>query len=221
LKSSLILVGAGDHGRGTLEILRARESAGLPVRPILGFVDDATERQGGLCGGLPVLGTLDWLLSRAGDPIMLIIALASPEQKRDLSRRLDAAGFAYADAIHPSAILGAGLEVGPGAIIGAGVVVAYDTLIGRHTTINLNASIGHDCVIGDFSTIAPGVNMTGRVRLLEGTVVQTNATLVPGIKLGPWAQVGPGAVVLQDVAEGEAVFGNPARKMSAAKREHP
>ncbi|MCU0253810.1 MAG: NeuD/PglB/VioB family sugar acetyltransferase [Acidobacteria bacterium] len=216
----LVLVGAGDHGRGTLEIVRARLAAGLDAPEPWGFVDDDASRHGATVGGLPVFGGADWLIARAaaaaaggGAPPVALLALSGPKAKRVLDERLRAAGIAFATAVHPSAILGAGTTVGEGAVVGAGVVVAYDTAIGRHATINLNATVGHDCSLGDYATIAPGVNITGRVTLGEGVLIQTNATVVPGLTLGAWARIGPGAVVLKDVPAGEFWFGNPARRM--------
>ena len=209
----VVLVGAGGHGRGTLEILRARRAAGLPCPEPVGFVDDDPGRAGMEVGGLPVLGPVDRLLEMADEEVGAILAIASARAKRTLAERIDAAGIPWVAAVHPSAILGAGTTVGEGAIVGAGVVVAYDTRIGRHVTVNLNATVGHDCVVGDFSTIAPGVNVTGNVTIGEGVEIQTNATVVPGVTIGADARVGPGSVVLRDVPPGELVFGNPARRM--------
>lgn len=222
----IVIVGAGDHGRGTLEIFRAGAAAGKETPEVLGFVDDDPARRGLTPGGLPVLGPVEWLLERAArEPgageYAAILAISSPQAKRNLAQKLAPAHIPYVSAVHPSVILGAGTTAGPGAIIGAGVVAAYDTRIGAHTTINLNASLGHDCVIGDYSTIAPGVNITGKVRIGDGAQIQTNATIVPGTTIGAWARVGPGAVVLQDVAEGEFVFGNPARRMPGMKAGKP
>lgn len=213
MNSSIVIFGAGDHGRGTYEILLARAAAGLETAEVLGFVDDSAARQGTRLAGLPVLGGIGWLLERASEQIETILAIASPEAKRTLAVHLSEAGVGFAQAIHPSAILGTGVQVGPGAIIGAGVVIAYDTRVGVHTTINLGATVGHDCVIGDFATVAPGVNITGHVEIGEGAQVQTNATVVPGVKIGAWARVGPGSVVLREVGSSEFVFGNPARRM--------
>lgn len=210
----VVLVGAGGHGRGVLEILLARAAAGLDTPPVHGFVDDDPVHTGKLVGGLPVHGTVDWLVARATE-FDALLAIASPRAKLALAARLDVAGVGWATAVHPSVICGTGVVVDPGAIVSAGVVVAYDTRIGRHTTVNLNATIGHDCLVGDFSTVAPGVNVTGHVTLELGVEVQTNATIVPGLALGAWSRVGPGSVVLRDVAAGESVFGNPARKMPA------
>jgi len=215
VSGKLVLVGAGDHGRGTLEIVRARLAAGLDVPAPLGFVDDDPARRGAAPGGLPVLGDLAWLAERAPAERdwFAVIALAQPRAKQAIAARLAATGVRFTAVVHPSAIIGAGTTLGDGAIVGAGVVIAYDTNVGRHTTINLNATVGHDCVVGEFATIAPGVNLTGRVSIGEGAQLQTNAAVVPGLSIGAWARIGPGAVVLKDVPPGEFWFGNPARRM--------
>jgi FlaA1/EpsC-like NDP-sugar epimerase len=51
-----LLVGAGRDGRIACEELRARPAAGYDV---VGFIDDAAERQGQRIAGVPVLGTID------------------------------------------------------------------------------------------------------------------------------------------------------------------
>ena len=39
------------------------------------------------------------------------------------------------------------------------------------------------------------------------------SVVLPNVQVGPWATVGAGAVVLQDVAPGVTVVGNPARRL--------
>lgn len=219
MTSRVILVGAGDHGRGVLEIVLARRAAGLEAPEPVGFVDDDPARRDTSPGGVPVLGPVDTVLTRREEGLGLVLAIASASAKRTLAARFAGAGFTWVKIIHPSAILGRGTTVAPGAIVGAGVVVAYDTRIEAHTTINLNATVGHDCVVGEFATIAPGVNVTGRVTIGAGAEIQTNATLVPGVTIGEDARVGPGSVVLRDVPAGVSVFGNPARVMPRMRRE--
>ncbi|GAB4375165.1 MAG: acetyltransferase [Acidobacteriota bacterium] len=215
----VILVGAGDHGRGVLEILLARRAAGLDTPEPVGFVDDDPARRGARPGGLPVLGPVDDLLARREAGLGVVLAIASASAKRTLAARLADSGLPFVRVVHPTAVLGRGTTLAPGAVVGAGVVVAYDTRIGAHTTINLNATVGHDCVIGDCATIAPGVNVTGRVTVGAGAEIQTNATIVPGLTVGEDARVGPGSVVLRDVPPGATVFGNPARVMPQVRRE--
>jgi sugar O-acyltransferase (sialic acid O-acetyltransferase NeuD family) len=208
----VVLVGAGAHGRGTLEILRARSAAGLDAPEVVGFVDD--HAPGESLGGLPVLGDVRWLAERAGpEGLGAILALADPAAKRALAERLEPVVASWEVAVHPTAVLATGVTVAPGAIVSAGVIVAHDTRIEGHTTINLGATIGHDCRVGRFSTVAPGVNVTGNVSIGEGAVIQTNATVVPGRTIGDGARIGPGAVLLRDAEAGGLYMGNPARRM--------
>lgn len=81
-------------------------------------------------------------------------------------------------------------------------------------TVNLNATIGHDCRIGTFATVAPGANNAGKVILSEGSEVGLNGTVVRGVTLGEWSSVGPGSVVIKDVPALARLFGNPARTLS-------
>jgi hypothetical protein len=60
---TLIIVGAGAHGRSTLEILRARGAAGLSRVEVLGFVDDDAKLAGTMVGGCRCWATwLGWWL---------------------------------------------------------------------------------------------------------------------------------------------------------------
>jgi sugar O-acyltransferase (sialic acid O-acetyltransferase NeuD family) len=206
----IVIIGAGDHGRGTLEILReaARYNGGCQV---LGFLDDSSEKQGTEIGGFPVLGGLDWIGAAELSEIGYVIGIADTRVKQRIAQCLKARSLTYVPAIHPSVIVAAGVSIAPGAIINAGVAIAYDTRIEEHTTINLNATIGHDCIVERFSTIAPGANIAGRVHVGEGCDVGVNATIARSVRIGDWSSMGPGTVVLRDVAFGQSLFGNPAR----------
>jgi sugar O-acyltransferase (sialic acid O-acetyltransferase NeuD family) len=205
----VVIIGAGDHGRGTLEILR--EASGHDGGPeVLGFLDDSPMMQRGIVAGLPVLGGLDWIHAHRPE-IGYIIGIADTRVKQRTAQRLSDRSLVFVSAIHPSVIRASGVRIAPGAIINAGVVIAYDAVIEEHTTVNLNATIGHDCVLGRFSTVAPGANIAGKVRLGEGCDVGVNATVGKGLEIGDWSSVGPGAVVIKNVAPGQHVFGNPAR----------
>jgi sugar O-acyltransferase (sialic acid O-acetyltransferase NeuD family) len=206
----VVIIGAGDHGRGALEIFREASRHGCKY-DVLGFLDDSQQKQGGTVGGLPVLGGLDWIHVQHRPEISYVIGIADTRAKQRIAQRLDERSLTFVSAVHPSAFIANGVRVAPGALINAGVAIAYDTLIEEHTTVNLNATIGHDCVVGRFSTVAPGTNIGGRVRLGEGCDIGLNAAVGKGLQIGEWSSIGPGTVVIKDVAPGQSVFGNPAR----------
>jgi len=202
----IVLVGAGDHGRGVLEILRRLGHA------VLGFVDD--NPAAAPVDGLPVLGSTAWLAENlASLDAKLLLALSSPSAKEKLAARLNAAGARWGRAVHPSADLAPSVTVGDGAIVNAGAAIVYEAQLGAHVTVNLNATIGHHVVLGDFSTVAPGANVLGKVRIGTGCQIHANAVVLPSLSVGDGAVVGAGSVVIRDVAAGTTVFGNPARAL--------
>lgn len=206
-----VLVGAGDHGRGVLEILRRI----TPAVDVLGFVDDAPTA--GPVDGVPLLGTTAWLEANlAALDAALILAIASPAAKRRLAARFDAAGARWGRAVHPNADLAPSVLVGPGSVVNSGVAIVYEARLGAHVTVNLNATVGHHVVLGDFSTVAPGANLLGKVRVGEGSQIHANAVVLPSLSIGAGATIGAGSVVLKDVPDGVTVFGNPARPVPVA-----
>ena len=215
--TGVVIVGAGGHGRGILEILRAvalRTREPLLVR---GFLDDDPERTGEEVGGVPVLGTTS-LLGELAREHRFLVGLGDPDPRRLLAERIVGAGGAFADAIHPGAVLYGDVSVGPGVVVGAGVVVAASSELGPHVLVNLGATIGHDCRLGPYATVAPGVNMGGCVTMEEASFAGLGAVIVPGLRLGAGSKLGPGSVLLEDLGADRIAFGVPARVVDRRRR---
>ena len=97
--------------------------------------------------------------------------------------------FHFHNLIHPSAILGSGVEIGDGTIIMAGAVVQARARIGKHCIINTCASVDHDCIIGDYAHIAPGAHLCGHVEVGEGSLVGVGVGIAPMCKIPAWTLV--------------------------------
>ena len=207
----VLIVGAGGHGRGILEILRAVAVVAGTACPVAGFLDDDPSVLAAMPGGLPVLGSLDEApgLIRSGH--RFLIGVGEPRIRRAVADRLAMNGAVFATAVHPSVIMYGDVSVAPGCALGAGVVVAAATRLCDQVLLNLNATVGHDCLLERFATVGPGANIGGNVRMGEGAFVGLNGTVLPGRGLGPASQLGAGSVLLDDLEAGCIAFGVPAR----------
>ena len=83
--------------------------------------------------------------------------------------------------------------------------------IGKHCIVNTNASIDHECVIGDFVHISPQATLCGNVHVGTGSWIGASAVVIPGVKIGRWSVIGAGSVVVNDVPDGVVAYGNPCR----------
>jgi acetyltransferase-like isoleucine patch superfamily enzyme len=72
--------------------------------------------------------------------------------------------------------------------------------------------IGHDAVIGDFSTISSLCGVLGNVKIGNRVFLGSHAVILPSVSIGDNAYVGAGSVVIRNVKANTKVFGNPARR---------
>lgn len=215
----LVVIGAGGHGREALSTAIAAREAGHPLE-LLGVLDDGTPPRDALTAlGTVHLGGVDWL----GDhrATSFIAALGYPATRRAVSERAELAGGRPTVLLHPSAVIGADVELSPGVAVFAQVAVTTRVRIGRHTHLNTACSVSHDADLGDFVTIGPGARICGTVRLADDVWVGAGATIIEGVSIGPRTVVGAGAVVLRDVGPDMVVAGVPARPLSSRPRGEP
>ena len=59
--------------------------------------------------------------------------------------------------IHPAATVASDNRIGDGVLLAAGARVTTNVTLGRHVHLNVNAVVSHDCVVGDYTTLSPGV----------------------------------------------------------------
>jgi acetyltransferase-like isoleucine patch superfamily enzyme len=88
-------------------------------------------------------------------------------------------------------------------------------VLGCNVQVNLDCTIGHDTVLEDEATLAPGVHVSGRVHIEQGAYIGTGAVIINGseshfLRIGRHAVVGAGASVIRDVPAETTVVGVPA-----------
>lgn len=112
---------------------------------------------------------------------------------------------------HPSAEISKNTKIGAGTFVAAHSTIGTHSEIGIQVIINTNASVDHDCVIGDFSFVGPNAALGGSVRIGDNSFVGIGASVLPGVRIGNNVTVGAGSVVIRDVEDGDMVVGVPGR----------
>lgn len=163
--------------------------------------------------GLPVIAQSD-----LPDDMALSIPVADAAVRRRIDADLRAAGRGFVSIVAPTCVFRGPSEIGEGAILCDHVVITANVVIGRHFHANLFSYVAHDCVIGDFVTLAPRASVNGNVVIEDDVYVGTGAVLKQGtpdkpLRIGKGAVIGMGAVVTRDVAPGVVVVGNPAKPL--------
>lgn len=119
--------------------------------------------------------------------------------------------------IAPNHVSLCGNSIGEGAIFCGFSHVTSNAKIGRFFHGNIYSYVAHDCVIGDFVTLAPGVMCNGHVEIEDHAYIGTGAVIKDGtdkpVVIGRGAVVGMGAVVTKSVPPGVTVVGNPAKPL--------
>ena len=207
---ALVVYGAGGFAREVAWLAESCPDAG----PVVAMIDDDPARHGSIVNGIPIFGLAE---ARAAFPTArMAIGIGSPQGRQAVAERAAAAGFTFATLVHPRVEHSRWIEFGEGAVICAGNILTTNIRLGRQVQINLACTVGHDVDIGDFATLSPGVNCSGRVRIGARAYIGTNASIINGepdrpLIIGDDAVIGASACVTRDVAPGTTVVGVPAR----------
>lgn len=210
-ESSVVILGAGGLAREAYWVFCDVNDKGSAAWKVLGFLEENPDKWGGRLCGIPVLSGFGWFQNIAGDELKVICALGSPEGKSSMVGRAEQIGLSFCTVVHPSVQSSKFVQIGIGTVITAGCVITTQVEIGDHVYLNLDTTVGHDCIIEDFVNVAPGCHLSGNVHLHQGADLGTGAVVIQGISVGKGAIVGAGAVVTQDVPDNAVVVGVPAK----------
>ena len=157
-----------------------------------------------------VLGDFNSIEIRSKDTYY-ICAVGDTAIRKELSDKAENIGLKPATLIHPSVIMSKHVEIGEGTIICSSNIITVNVQIGKHVIINLDCTIGHDSIVEDFVTILPSVNVSGAVKLEEGSNIGTGSAIIQGKKIGINSIIGAGTVVVKDIPANCTAVGVPAK----------
>ena len=202
------IYGAGGFAR---EVAWLAEASNMEI---VCLVDDDPRQQGKTLNAIPVVGPED--LKKRHPDVPLVIAIGSPQAREKVARKVASLGFSLTTIIHPQVERSKWIEIDEGTVVTAGNILTTNIRIGKHVQLNLGCTVGHDVIVEDFATLAPGVHISGWVHLGKRVYVGTGAVIINGTErepliIGDDAVIGAGAVVTKSVPPGVTVVGIPAK----------
>lgn len=207
--NKIAIFGAGGFGR-EVKWLIDEINAVQPAWNFIGYFDDDFSHVKNIpsnhcLGGTDVLNEWD-------EKIALVFAIGNPVVKRKIFQKIINPKISYPTLVHPNVCMGkSNVEVGEGSILCAGTIITVDIQIGKHVILNLGCTVGHDSIIGDFSSFMPSVNISGEVTIGEAVYVGTGAKIINQLEIGEATVVGAGAVVSKTLPAFCTAVGVPAK----------
>jgi UDP-N-acetylglucosamine acyltransferase len=89
-----------------------------------------------------------------------------------------------------------------GTIKGGGV-----TRVGSHNLVMSYAHVGHDCVIGNHTTLINGAQLAGHIHVDDYATISSFCLLHQFSRIGAYSYIGAGTVITQDVAPFSMIVG--------------
>ena len=143
----------------------------------------------------------------------VVIAIANSVVREKIVKNLPE-GTKFFTHIHRSVeIQGDDVEIGEGSIVCAGTIITTNIKIGKHAHLNLHSTVGHDTVIGDYFTTAPGAKISGNCIIGDRVYFGTNSCVREKIKVCDDVVIGLNGGVVKNIDEPGVYGGTPAKKI--------
>lgn len=192
----IVIIGAGGIGREVAWIIEEINEVN-PTWNIVGFVDDNSEMWGKELNGYRVLGGIEALDKLEVKP-EVVVAIANCGIKKGIVEKLNGK-FDFATVVYPTVSISRFIEIGQGTIIYPGVILTVNTKIGNHVIISGNCGIGHDTVIGDYSSVLWGSSFSGYDVVAEECFIGVGTKVAQGVGIGDSRRVSTGSIVKENI----------------------
>lgn len=205
----LLIIGAGGFGRELEDWLEAYP-ADKKDWTIAGYIDDNLDALCGYKTKYRVLGRINEFSYSETD--YCVLAIADPEIKEKVYNSLRNRIMFYTF-IHPTVIVGGNVEVGEGTIIYPYTIISTNCRIGKLVMMGCGNHIGHDSIIGEFSSLMASVDVGGGTKIGSKVYIGSKATIVPKKKIADSTKISSGTLVITSISSPATYFGNPAHKI--------
>ncbi len=219
MKDRVVILGASGHAKVVADIFE--EAGGFEI---LGFLDSSKKR-GERFFGYDILGDDGDIPSiiKTYKKIKFFIAVGDNWLRKTIFDKVFSIcpNISFASAVHPSALIGRGVEMGAGVAVMAGSVINSGSVIGDFSIVNTSAGLDHDTFLGKFASVAPGAVVGGNVRIGDFSALSIGAVVKHGVSIGCHTVIGASALVLSDIGDNVVAYGIPVKEVRRRKPSDP
>lgn len=205
----IAIFGSGGFGR-EVQMLIEQINLNNNKWNFVGFFDDGI-KPGTIINGKEVLGDLN-AINNYNKHLNVVFSIGNPKVKQSCIEKVSNLNVTFPVLIHPKAIIGnnINISIGEGSIICGGNILTVNINLGKHIILNLSCTVGHDTRIGDYSSIMPGVNISGEVNIGNNVYISTGVKIINRVNIGDNSIIGAGAVVTKSLPSNCTAVGIPA-----------
>jgi sugar O-acyltransferase (sialic acid O-acetyltransferase NeuD family) len=148
----------------------------------------------------------------------VVIAVANTSMRKKLADPCLNDGLKFWSVKAFNAVIMDDVKIGEGSILNPFVTLTSNIKIGQHFHANIYSYVEHDCVIGDYVTLAPAVKCNGNIVIADHAYIGAGAIIKQGepgkpTVIGQGVVVGIGVVVTKSISPGTTLVGNPAQQL--------
>jgi len=206
----IVIIGGKGNGTVIASTIEDCKKDNMNVECI-GFLNDKETK----INDYPVLGKInnnDW--KSLDSEYYFIWALSTVKknpERCEIYKKLNIPIKRFATIIHPTAVVSAKAKLGYGVVIMPLSHVGPNVILNNHTQMYAQSFIGHDSRTEEMVFLASNAKVSSNVLIKYGAHLGINCSVKEAVRVGKFAIVGMGAVVLKNVGNNEIVVGNPAK----------
>jgi len=213
MTSPIVIIGAGGHAVSVFNVAISCQY------DVIAFVDD--HKVGSVVLNKPVISSKQFIIDFHQYDICIAIGDNATRETVYKEYKTKLPDTKFPVLVHQSSIIGEGSVMGEGSVVMPLVNIGPNSVIGNGCIINSNASIDHDCNIGDFASIAPGVVCGGGVTIGKRSAISIGATIKHNIAIGKDTVIGGCSYVHASVEDEVVSYGIPSKKIKNRKKDDP
>jgi sugar O-acyltransferase (sialic acid O-acetyltransferase NeuD family) len=206
---NIVIFGSGGHAKVIVDIIEKQAKFN-----IAGFIDESHEKNK-IIMGYKVIGNESSLKDIVFNYEIYggIIGIGDNSiraKNRDKITKI-IPNFKFVNCIHPKSTLGKDATLGDGNVVMAGAIINSSSRIKNHCILNTNSSLDHDCLMLDFSSIAPNATVGGNVKIGDHSAIGIGANILNGLNIGNNCIIGGGSLVCHDTNKNSIYYGSPSK----------